>query len=56
MQSAVSINKLSRKFFIMNNQIVTSAEVSQDQQEAFRNLLDSEVLFVGGGEAIGCLN
>jgi hypothetical protein len=40
----------------MNNQAIFAVELTQDQQEMFRSLLDSEIILVGGGEAIGCLN
>lgn len=40
----------------MNNQATFPADLTQDQQEMFRSLLDSEIILVGGGEAIGCLN
>lgn len=40
----------------MNTQTATANELSQDQQDMLRSLLDSEIVLIGGGEAIGCLN
>ena len=40
----------------MDNQTISSAELSQDQQDLLRSLLDSEIVLIGGGEAVGCLN
>ena len=40
----------------MEKQINTSVELSQDQQDLLRSLLDSEIVLIGGGEAVGCLN
>jgi hypothetical protein len=40
----------------MNTQTAVATELSQDQQDMLRSLLDSEIVLIGGGEAIGCLN
>jgi dihydrofolate reductase len=36
----------------MQNEINSSAELTQDLQDALRNLLDNEVALIGGGEVI----
>ena len=40
----------------MDNQAISSVELSQDQQDMLRSLLDSEIVLIGGGDVIGCLN
>ncbi len=40
----------------MQNAANTTAELTQDQQDALRSLLDSEILLIGGGDSIICLN
>jgi hypothetical protein len=40
----------------MDNHAAFSIEFTQDQQDMLRSLLDSEIVLIGGGEAIGCLN
>jgi peptidase E len=40
----------------MEKQVTTSVELSQDQQDMLRSLLDSEVILIGGGEVAGCFN
>jgi dihydrofolate reductase len=36
----------------MQNEINSSVELTQDLQDALRNLLDNEVALIGGGEVI----
>jgi hypothetical protein len=36
----------------MQNELNTTVELTQDQQDALRSLLASEVALVGGGEVI----
>ena len=40
----------------MDKQLTPSLELSQDQQDMLRSLLDSEIVLIGGGDVIGCLN
>ena len=40
----------------MDNQAISAVELSQDQQDMLRSLLDSEVILIGGGEVAGCFN
>ena len=40
----------------MEQQFASCVELSQDQQDMLRVLLDSEFVLIGGGEAAGCLN
>ena len=40
----------------MEKQVTQVNELAQDQLDNLRALLDSEIVFIGGGEAIGCLN
>jgi hypothetical protein len=40
----------------MNTQTANAIELGQDQQDFLRSLLDSEIVLIGGGDAIGCLN
>ena len=40
----------------MNNAATSSAELSNDQQDILRSLLDSEIVLIGGGEAVGVFN
>jgi hypothetical protein len=40
----------------MNTQTANAIELAQDQQDFLRSLLDSEIVLIGGGDAIGCLN
>ena len=40
----------------MDNQAISAVELSQDQQDMLRSLLDSEVMLIGGGEVAGCFN
>ena len=40
----------------MSQAINTATELTQDQMDALRGLLDSEVVLIGGGEFSGLLN
>jgi len=40
----------------MDKQVITPAELNEDQQDMLRSLLDSEMVLIGGGEAIGFFN
>ncbi len=40
----------------MNTQVAAATELSQDQQDMLRSLLESEIVLIGGGDVIGCLN
>ena len=40
----------------MQKLVTPAVELSQDQQDTLRALLDSELVLIGGGEAAGCLN
>ena len=40
----------------MEKQVNNTVELSQDLQDMLRGLLDSEIVLVGGGEAVGVFN
>ena len=40
----------------MHTEITSSVELNDDQQAALRSLLDSEIVLIGGGDIVGCLN
>ena len=40
----------------MEQQVNAMNDLTNDQLDTLRALLDSEVVLIGGGEAIGCLN
>ena len=40
----------------MEQQVNAMNDLTNDQLDTLRALLDSEVALIGGGEAIGCLN
>jgi len=40
----------------MDKQVITPAELNEDQQDMLRSLLDCEMVLIGGGEAIGFFN
>ncbi|HNY47306.1 MAG TPA: hypothetical protein PKN64_10140 [Casimicrobium sp.] len=37
----------------MQNTVSNTLELNQDQQDALRSLLDSEIVLIGGGEVVG---
>ncbi|HNY47307.1 MAG TPA: hypothetical protein PKN64_10145 [Casimicrobium sp.] len=37
----------------MKSDFQTTFELNQDEQDALRSLLDSEIVLIGGGEVVG---
>jgi hypothetical protein len=40
----------------MDKQALNTVELDQEQQDMLRSLLDSELVLIGGGEAVGYFN